>query len=237
MTIRNAALSTLLALTVMTFIGSLARATDHQPLQQPANPPSAPSAIAHLNPQQVLAQCHDPNGPGPIGVMHAIRYPNGKDLDWDVWPEITNLIAQGHADWIRASGCLAHGARYGGCASCTLELEIAWALALTRNTRAVLALRNWTTIDRACTLPFIEESEEFLAQYMAQTLAALDALKTTPEDYTDVVQDARRACTFDLKASYLNPNRCKFNGEEYVCPEIKQSCKFNGEAYYGCKPE
>jgi len=189
------------------------------------------SAIAHLDPKQILLQCHAPDGPGPIGVMREITHSNGKDYDWDVWDEITEQIMQGNTDWIKVSGCLAHGARYGGCASCNTFLQIAWAHALTTHPHAVLELRKWTSIDDACRLPFIEEDEAFLAQYMAQTLDALQALATTPEDYTDVVQDARRSCTWLLKASYLDPNRCKFNGDRYVCPEVKQDCRFNGDTY------
>jgi len=216
------------ALIVLTIISSLAFAAD--------NPP--PSAIAHLDPKQLLEKCHNLNGPGPSAVMREITHPNGKDLDWDVWPAITDLIALGDTDWIRASGCLAHGAKYGGCASCSTMLKIAWAHALTTNPRAILELHKWIPVtNEACTLPFIEEEEDFLAEYMDKAVANLNALATTPEDYTDLVQDARRSCTWDLKANYLDPNRCKFNGEEYVCPEKKQSCKFNGESYYDCKTD
>jgi len=195
------------------------------------------SAIAHLDPQQVLIQCQDPNGPGPIGVMWNITHPNGQDYDWDIWDDITEQIAKGNAAWIKASGCLAHGARYGSCASCNNMLKIAWAHALITNTRAVLELRRWTSIDEACSLPFIEEGEDFLAQYMDKSIAALNLLTTKPEVYGDILQDARRSCIWSLKATYLYPNRCQYNGYQYICPKVKQTCKFNGDNYYDCTAE
>jgi|GEM_PF-6679239 len=216
------------ALIIMVFISSFIFAADK----------SSKSVIAHLDPKQILLKCHDLNGPGPSAVMFELTHPNGKDLDWDVWPAITDLIAEGNLDWIKASGCLAHGARYGGCASCSTMLNIAWAEALTTNARAILELHKWIPIaEYACNLPFIEAEEDFLTDYMKTALANLEALATKPEDYTDLVQDARRSCTWNLKASYLDPNSCKFNGEEYVCPKVKQNCKFNGETYYDCKPQ
>jgi len=124
--------------------------------------------------------------------------------DWDnpVWEKIIDNISSGDEAWIRTLYCIRGTPGYSN-ATVTLDIHIAMATALPKNPRAVLALGlSGVSTTRACSLPFVEPERAWAAQYVKDTLAALEAI---PDDasFANILLDIERdVCILRLKDAY-----------------------------------
>jgi len=129
---------------------------------------------------------------------------------WDnpVWVNILENIASGDKEWLRASACIGENSGYSN-GNIGFDVSIAWAEALPKNPRAVLTLSLMgISLGRICSIPIIEPTREWAAQYVKDTLAALEAI---PDD-AQVPDDAqiwslplkieRDVCILRLKDAY-----------------------------------
>jgi len=119
---------------------------------------------------------------------------------WDnpVWVDILENIASGDEDWVRTIYCLKKSPAYSNVTVST-DLNIMLATALPKNPKAVLELGlSGIATARACSLPFIEPERAWAAQYVEDTLAALE---TIPDD-TKHLGIEKQVCILRLKDAY-----------------------------------
>jgi len=120
--------------------------------------------------------------------------------EWEspVWDNIFENITSGDKDWIRTLNCLRSTPAYSN-VTVTVSLDIAMATALPKNPQAVLELGfSRVATARACSLPFIEPERAWAAQYVKDTLAALEAI---PDD-AKMLAIERDVCILRLKDAY-----------------------------------
>jgi len=120
--------------------------------------------------------------------------------NWDnpIWSNILENIASGDEDWIRASACMGKAFGYTD-QTVIVSLNIAWAEALPKNPQAVLSLSGYgISLGRICSFPIIEPERAWAAQYVKDTLAALE---TIPDD-TKHLGIEKQVCILRLKDAY-----------------------------------
>ena len=92
------------------------------------------------------------------------------------WNIVLNNVAQGDEDWVfEAAMCIAPGAE----GQDRTDLFAALAHALTNNPEAVLTMEGGPGLSyyKMCRLPFPDQDHEFVKNYSAKTLAALDRIE------------------------------------------------------------
>jgi len=133
--------------------------------------------------------------------------------NWEKWNEVTDEVATGDDAWIKASACLMPGTRESRSEIAGMVLKIAWGEALTKNPAAMLEIEyQGMDLENTCRLPFYEEEEDWLTKYVAETLAALEAVKQPH------LQEGKERCMRLIKEVYESPDRCKFINDEWQCP-------------------
>jgi len=124
--------------------------------------------------------------------------------DWDnpVWVNILENISLGDEDWIKASACIGKNSGYSN-VNVGIDINIAWAEALPKNSQAVLALSIMgVSLRRICSLPFNEPEREWAAQYVKDTLAALEAISDDATMWNIPIAIERDVCIMRLKDAY-----------------------------------
>jgi len=120
--------------------------------------------------------------------------------NWDnpIWSNILENIASGDEDWVGTIYCLKKSPAYSN-VTVSVELDIMLATALPKNPKAVLELGlSGIATARACSLPFIEPERAWTAQYVADTLAALETI----DDDTKHFGIEKQVCLLRLKDAY-----------------------------------
>jgi len=134
----------------------------------------------------------------------AVNYIDGMTREWDnpVWEAILEKFSSGDEDWIRASACVGENSGYSN-ATVWVSLNIAWAQALPKNPQAVLALSAFDIpLHRFCSFPIIEPEREWAAQYVKDTLAALEAIPDDATMWNIPLAIERDVCILRLKDAY-----------------------------------
>jgi len=124
--------------------------------------------------------------------------------DWDnpVWVNILDNIASGDEEWIKASTCIGKNSGYSN-VNVGIDINIVWAEALPKNPQAILALDiSGVSTRRACSLPFIEPERAWAAQYVKDTLAALEAIPDDATMWNIPLAIERDVCILRLKDAY-----------------------------------
>jgi len=128
------------------------------------------------------------------GITHGFDHP--------IWDAIIDKISSGEDAWIKTLYCLKDSPGYSN-VTVSVDLDIALAKALPKNPQAVLALSlSGIATARACSLPIIEPKRAWAAQYVKDTLAALEAI---PDDasFANILLDIERdVCILRLKDAY-----------------------------------
>jgi len=163
--------------------------------------------IAVLSPQFSLAQEDLLNAEifykkcsaqGAVNVVDEIT----RGFDTPVWDEIIENISSGDESWIKTLYCMKGTPGYSN-ATVTLDIHIAMATALPKNPQAILALGlSGVATARACSLPFIEPKREWAAQYVKDTLAALEAIPDSANVANVPLDIERQVCILRLKDAY-----------------------------------
>jgi len=123
---------------------------------------------------------------------------------WDhpVWSNILDNIASGDEEWIRASACIGQNSGYSN-VTVGVDINIVWALALPKNPRAILALSGMDiSLGRICSFRIIEPEREWAAQYVIDTLAALEAIPDDATMWNIPLAIERDVCILRLKDAY-----------------------------------
>jgi len=98
--------------------------------------------------------------------------------DWEVWDEVTDKIATGDEAWLKVSTCLMLGRYESRSEIAGATIKTAWTWALSKNPAALLEIEyQGADLENTCRLPLYEPEEDFLAEYVAETLSALEAVK------------------------------------------------------------
>jgi len=160
-----------------------------------------------LNAKTLLARCENED---PVALVDEITLHN-KHGDWD---EMVRKVATGDSEWIATSGCLMAGARKGSYSAIAgTSLRLGWIDVLPKNPTAFLQLEyQGYSLGDLCELPHIEPEKKFLAQYVKDTLSALDKVNAPH------LQEGKQRCMKMMKDAFENPNRCKFINEVWHCP-------------------
>jgi len=159
-----------------------------------------------LDAKEILARC---KSEGAVNVVNELT---SSELQKD-WIRLTEYVETGDTAWIEASACLMPGTHLGKSASAWIFLKLAWLDALTKNPTAMLEIEyQGASLENICRLPHIEPEEDFLAQYVKDTLAALDKVDAPH------LQEKKQLCMRIMKAAFEDPNRCKFINEAWHCP-------------------
>jgi len=145
-----------------------------------------------LNAKTLLARCESED---PVALVDEITLRNNHQ-DWD---EIAERVATGDSEWIAASGCLMTGTKGSISAIDRIILRMAWIEALPKNPTALLQVEyQGYSLERLCELPHIEPEEEFLAQYVKETLAALEKVDAPH------LQEGKQSCMSRMQTTYEN---------------------------------
>jgi len=151
-----------------------------------------------LDPQAILARC---KSEGATKIVDEITLRN----DHQDWDEIADKVAQGDEEWIKASGCLMTGTHKSRSAIDWIILKLAWSEALTKKPAAILELEyQGASLEDVCALPQLEPEEDFLAQYVKETLAALEKVDVPH------LQEGKNRCMSVMKATFEDPERYRF---------------------------
>jgi len=129
---------------------------------------------------------------------------DGLTREWEnpVWDNILENIASGDEDWIRTLNCLKNTPAYSN-AMVSIDIDIMLATALPKNPKAVLELGlSGVATARACSLPFIEPERAWAAQYVKDTLAALEAIPDDATMWNIPLAIERDVCIMRLKDAY-----------------------------------
>jgi len=135
---------------------------------------------------------------GAVNYINEITH--GTDLP--VWGELLDKIASGDEDWIRASACIAQNSDYSS-QSMKIDIYISWALALPKNPQAVLGLAAFSIpLRQMCSFRIIEPEREWAAQYVKDTLAALETIPDDAQIWDIPLDIERQVCALRLKDAY-----------------------------------
>jgi len=120
-----------------------------------------------------------------------------------IWENILDNIASGDEEWIRASSCIGRSFGYSN-QTVVISLNIVWAEALPKNPQAVLALSGMDiSLARICSFPIIEPERAWAAQYVKDTLAALEAIPDDAKMWNMPLAIERDVCILRLKDAYV----------------------------------
>jgi len=134
--------------------------------------------------------------------------------DWERWDEVTDKIATGDEVWLKVSTCLMLGRYESRSEIAGTTIKIAWTWALTKNPTAMLEMEyQGTDLENTCKLPLYEPEEDFLAEYVAETLAALEKVEEPH------LQEGKARCMRLIREAYDDPDRCKYIDDNWQCPE------------------
>jgi len=163
-------------------------------------------AETSLDAKTILERCQKE---GAVTIVDELTRRNNQED----WIEITDKIADGDDAWIKASACLMPGTHGSRSASDWTFLRIAWTAAIKKNPAAMLEIEyQGASIEDTCELPLYEPEEDFLAEYVAETLSALENVKQPH------LQEGKERCIHMVKESYDDPDRCKYINDEWHCP-------------------
>jgi len=134
----------------------------------------------------------------------AVDYINGITREWDnpVWQGILDKIVSGDEAWIRASACIATNSGYSN-QTIKVDIYISWAEALPKNPQAVLGLSAFgIPLGRFCSFPIIEPERAWAAQYVKDTLAALEAIPDGAKMWNIPLDIEKQVCALRLEDAY-----------------------------------
>jgi len=119
-----------------------------------------------------------------------------------VWVDILENIASGDENWIKASACMGRSFGYSN-QTVIVDLNIVWAEALPKNPQAILALSGFgISLKRMCSFPIIEPERAWAAQYVKDTLAALEAIPDGAKMWNIPLDIEKRVCALRLEDAY-----------------------------------
>jgi len=159
-----------------------------------------------LDAKEILARC---KSEGAVNIVNELT---SSEMQKD-WIRLTEYVETGDTAWIEASACLMPGTLESYSASDWIFLKLAWLEALTKNPTAMLEIEyQGVALEDTCELPHIEPEEDFLVQYVKDTLAALDKVDAPH------LQEGKQRCMRMMKAAFDDPDRCKLINEIWHCP-------------------
>jgi len=127
-------------------------------------------------------------------ITHGVELP--------VWDALLDKISAGDEDWIRVSACIAKNSDYSS-QSMKIDIYISWALALPKNPQVILGLSAFEIpLSQMCDFPIIEPEREWAAQYVKDTLAALEAIPDDATMWNIPLAIERDVCILRLKDAY-----------------------------------
>jgi len=136
------------------------------------------------------------------GAVDVVNELSVGDVDNPVWVNILRKIASGDEEWLKASACIGKNYDYSN-VNVGVDIGIAWAEALPKNPRAVLTLSLMgISLGRICSFPIIEPTREWAAQYVKDTLAALEAIPDDAQMWNSPLKIERDVCILRLKDAY-----------------------------------
>jgi len=136
----------------------------------------------------------------------AVDYINDITREWDnpTWEAILERISSGDEDWIRTSACIATNSGYSN-QTIRVSIYIAWAEALPKNPQPVLALAAFgIPLRRMCSFPIIEPERAWAAQYVKDTLTALEKIPDEAQLWNIPLDVERQVCALRLKDAYAH---------------------------------
>jgi len=125
--------------------------------------------------------------------------------EWDnpIWENLLEKVASGDEEWIRASSCMGRKFDYYN-HTVIINLNSVWAEALPKNPQAVLGLAGYgISLKRICAFPIVEPERAWAAQYVKDTLAALEAIPDDAKMWNMPLAIERDVCILRLKDAYV----------------------------------
>jgi len=133
-----------------------------------------------------------------------VKYLDEITREWNnpIWVNLLEKVASGDEEWIRASSCMGRSFDYTN-QTVIVSLNIVWAQALPKHPKAVLALSGMDiSLGRICSFPIIEPERAWAAQYVKDTLAALEAIPDDAKMWNIPLNIEKQVCALYLKDAY-----------------------------------